>query len=117
MASRAAVVTLCVFLSSCIGYRRTKLPAYVVNGTLGGVGIISIAATVTKPSGDNGTVQALLIFRGLGLIAIALIGSGITALMPGPEKKTIAPLPPTLESTPKPATPGQDLRQHFLLSQ
>ncbi len=109
MARRAAIVTLCIFLSSCIGYRETKLPANVINGTIGGIGVLATAAIYENP-GDNGGASTAGAIVGLGLVIVALLGATITASMPDPEVRTeSAPqLIPAIDSEIPPAPPDPD---------
>ncbi len=100
---------LCIFLSACIGYRETKLPANVINGTIGGVGVLAVSAIYADP-GDNGGASTAAGVVGLGLIMVALLGATITASMPDPEVRSErAPqLIPAIDSEIPPAPPDPD---------
>ncbi|MBL4634475.1 MAG: hypothetical protein JKY56_11420 [Kofleriaceae bacterium] len=106
MSSRAAVATLCVFLAGCIGYRDTKLPANVINGTIGGIGVLAVASVSTSQS-DKGGLDSVVTVIGVGLIVMALLGAAITSSMPDPEERSSrAPqLIPAIDTILPPAPP------------
>ncbi len=101
LASQIAITMLCFSLAACIGWGRTKRPAYVINGMIGGAGAIMLTSAIATPTGRQNLATAVFTLSGLGLMALALIGTGITSRMQDPEKRATTPAAPALEAIPR----------------
>lgn len=61
------------------------MPAYVIDGTVGGTGAIMVLSATQDP-GDNGGAAGGVASIGVVLIAVATLGILITSALPGPKK-------------------------------